>query len=130
MLIGVSYSIDAEQGIAYISGKIDAGKLLKMLAKSQKYAEVCWINSGNHNASNSRIPFHGYNTYYNTGYGKHYHLDGRRENLNHWPHSHYDQPYTSQTIPFYEPSTALYFPQAPPQKEDFNVGDAQWCSIM
>ncbi|KAL5782948.1 hypothetical protein ACOSP7_007977 [Xanthoceras sorbifolium] len=70
----------------------------------------------------------GYNNpYYNTGYGNPY---------NQKPEFHLFAPYYEPsappvaTIPFYEPEPK-YFPQPPPQHEhDFNVGNAQWCSIM
>ncbi|GMY31084.1 heavy metal-associated isoprenylated plant protein 32 [Fagus crenata] len=42
---GVSYTIDGQQGKAYVSGNIDPGVLLKMLAKAVKHAELEWVDS-------------------------------------------------------------------------------------
>ncbi|KAG2678178.1 hypothetical protein I3760_12G131900 [Carya illinoinensis] len=42
---GVSYNIDGQQGLAYVSGSIDPAVLLKMLAKVGKHAELFWVDS-------------------------------------------------------------------------------------
>ncbi|KAJ4851209.1 hypothetical protein Tsubulata_032758 [Turnera subulata] len=47
---GVSYSIDAEAGMAYITGRVDSENLLKKLAKVKKHAELCWVETGNQNS--------------------------------------------------------------------------------
>lgn len=45
--LGVSYEIDAAAGMAYISGKVNAKKLLKRIVKAgKKDAEVCWVRTG------------------------------------------------------------------------------------
>ncbi|KAK3199912.1 hypothetical protein Dsin_023327 [Dipteronia sinensis] len=44
---GASYTINAEEGMAYITGRADPRKLLRML-KSDKYADICWVKTGNH----------------------------------------------------------------------------------
>ncbi|KAK3227902.1 hypothetical protein Dsin_007764 [Dipteronia sinensis] len=138
---GVTYSIDAQQGVAYISGKVDPGKILKMLAKSGKHAELCWIDSGQ---NPNRVPFnngyHGYpnniydngynnspNYYNTTSYGDPYYYN---HNYMMHPELQYTPaPMSRATVPFYEPEPK-YFPQPPPPQDGFNVGDPQWCSIM
>ncbi|KAL5746642.1 hypothetical protein ACOSP7_027788 [Xanthoceras sorbifolium] len=133
---GVTYSIDAQQGIAYISGKVDPGKILKMLAKSGKHAELCWIDSGQ---NPNRVPF-------NNGYGYPNSHDNGYNGLYYGTASYgdpYNQHYLMQpSAPFYEPSAPVvtvpfyepepkYFPQPPPPYEHgFRSGDPQWCSIM
>nr|POE92195.1 hypothetical protein CFP56_53908 [Quercus suber] len=46
-LKGVVYDIDAEDGMAYITGKVDPHKILKKLVKSGKHAQLCWVEIGN-----------------------------------------------------------------------------------
>ncbi|CAB4298153.1 unnamed protein product [Prunus armeniaca] len=43
---GVSYTIDAQAGIAHVSGTIDPDTLMKLLAQSRKHAELLRVNSG------------------------------------------------------------------------------------
>ncbi|KAI9161977.1 hypothetical protein LWI28_022553 [Acer negundo] len=131
---GVSYSIDAQQGIAYISGKVDPGKILTMLAKSGKHAELCWIDSGQ---NPNRVPFsngyghpnvhdnNGYNNpyYTTTGYGYGYGDPYYNHSYMMQPELHTSVPMTTAliheplppgpSVPFYEPEPK-YFPQPPP----------------
>ena len=46
MLSDVSYSIDAQAKLAYVSGKIDKELLLKLLAKAKTHALTHQINYG------------------------------------------------------------------------------------
>ncbi|KAK1575659.1 hypothetical protein Q3G72_007345 [Acer saccharum] len=138
---GVSYSIDAQQGIAYISGKVDPGKILTMLAKSGKHAELCWIDSGQ---NPNRVPFsNGYghhpNVHDNNGYNNPYYATTGYgfgdPYYNHiytmQPELHTSGPMTTsvRSVPFHE-SEPKYFPQPPHPPVDFRSGDPQWCSIM
>ncbi|KAL5853051.1 hypothetical protein ACOSQ3_008169 [Xanthoceras sorbifolium] len=104
--------------------------LIKMLTNidgqnPRIHNEVTFNNGYGYLNSND---INGYNNpYYSTGYGNLY---------NQKPEFHLFAPYYEPsappvaTIPFYEPEPK-YFPQPPPQHEhDFNVGNAQWCSIM
>ncbi|XP_062026305.1 uncharacterized protein LOC133742634 [Rosa rugosa] len=46
-IAGVSYQIDAQAGMAYISGKVNAKKLLERIVKAgEKDAAVCWVRTG------------------------------------------------------------------------------------
>ncbi|KAH0987334.1 hypothetical protein GBA52_014511 [Prunus armeniaca] len=42
---GASYNVDAEGGMAYVSGKVNPRKLIRRLVKAGKEAELCWILS-------------------------------------------------------------------------------------
>nr|POF03223.1 heavy metal-associated isoprenylated plant protein 32 [Quercus suber] len=42
---GVSYTFDVQEGLAYVSGNVDPGMLLTMLAKAGKHTELCWVDS-------------------------------------------------------------------------------------
>ncbi|KDO61548.1 hypothetical protein CISIN_1g038889mg, partial [Citrus sinensis] len=137
---GVTYSIDAQQGIAYISGKVEPGTLLKLLAKAGKHAELCWVDSGNHNAKNPNNIIMN-NEVPSNGYGHGHYNDHHHQGYN-YPYSQYgyyfanDPPqrswhpypqpelYPAAGAPFYEPSPR-YFPQPPAPLQGFNVGDAQ-----
>ncbi|KAK1583204.1 hypothetical protein Q3G72_021805 [Acer saccharum] len=44
---GASYTINAEEGMVYITGRAEPKKLLRKL-KSGKYADICWVKTGNH----------------------------------------------------------------------------------
>lgn len=46
VILGVSYDLDAEEGMICISGKVDPQKILKKIAKYGKHAELCWIRTG------------------------------------------------------------------------------------
>ncbi|KAF7805419.1 heavy metal-associated isoprenylated plant protein 32-like [Senna tora] len=53
---GVSYDLDAEEGMIYISGKVEAQKIVRKIAKYGKHAELCWIRTGDHNIyANSHV---------------------------------------------------------------------------
>ena len=43
--LGVSYTFDVQRGLAYVSGNVDPGMLLTMLAKAGKHTELCWVDS-------------------------------------------------------------------------------------
>ncbi|KAJ1422026.1 putative metal ion-binding protein [Sesbania bispinosa] len=43
---GVSYNLDAEKGMIYISGKVDPHKILGMIAKHGKEVDLCWMKTG------------------------------------------------------------------------------------
>ncbi|KAK4285468.1 hypothetical protein QN277_002162 [Acacia crassicarpa] len=43
---GVSYDLDAEEGMIYISGKVDPQKILREITKHGKHAELCWMKTG------------------------------------------------------------------------------------
>ncbi|XP_054817073.1 heavy metal-associated isoprenylated plant protein 32-like [Prosopis cineraria] len=46
---GVSYDLDAEEGMIYISGKVDPQKILSKITKHGKHAELCWMKTGDQN---------------------------------------------------------------------------------
>ncbi|KAL5548543.1 hypothetical protein UlMin_003774 [Ulmus minor] len=110
----VSYTIDAQAGIAYISGRIDPNDLLNKMAKAGKHAKLVRIDAGYH-LYGARSPLVNGN-----GYGN-------------YPHNSYYElpppPQPSQHIS-YEPS-APYMP--PPQQpgEPVVLYDSDIkCSIM
>ncbi|CAB4277942.1 unnamed protein product [Prunus armeniaca] len=43
---GASYNVDAEGGMAYVSGKVNPRKLIRRLVKAGKEAELCWVRTG------------------------------------------------------------------------------------
>ncbi|KAJ4725211.1 Metal ion binding protein [Melia azedarach] len=43
---GASYTIDVEEGMAYVTGRVNPTKLLRKL-KSGNYANLCWVSAGN-----------------------------------------------------------------------------------
>ncbi|XP_028794048.1 uncharacterized protein LOC114749674 [Neltuma alba] len=53
---GVSYDLDAEEGMIYISGKVDPQKILRKITKHGKHAELCWMKTGDERA---HVPYGG-----------------------------------------------------------------------
>ncbi|GAV64011.1 hypothetical protein CFOL_v3_07529 [Cephalotus follicularis] len=51
---GASYSIDVEEGMAYITGKVNPVSLLKKLQKSNKSADLSWVMTGNNMDGNGK----------------------------------------------------------------------------
>ena len=45
--LDVSYSIDAQQGLAYISGKVEPHNILRMLGKAGKHVRLSHVHYGN-----------------------------------------------------------------------------------
>ncbi|KAJ4830896.1 hypothetical protein Tsubulata_011127 [Turnera subulata] len=45
---GLSFTIDASRGIARVSGQIEPTKLMALLAKAGKHADLLWVDAGNH----------------------------------------------------------------------------------
>ncbi|KAM1026512.1 hypothetical protein ACFX13_040139 [Malus domestica] len=106
---GASYNVDAEAGMAYISGKVDPRKLLRRLVKAGKEAEICWVRTGDQctyydgyggesNIRNGNGYYdHSYNYmdgYYNGHYG---------HSSSYYPHGHYghSSSYYPQPTPYY-----------------------------
>ncbi|XP_021288012.1 heavy metal-associated isoprenylated plant protein 32 [Herrania umbratica] len=104
---GATFSIDAN-GLARVSGNIDPGKTLKLLAKAGKHAQMYWIDSGTNQPAAERRDHH-------------HHFDdpqGRYWQANH----QYYHPY-----PFPPPQ---YLPPPPSMlPEHFYAGESQ-CMIM
>ncbi|KDP43732.1 hypothetical protein JCGZ_22359 [Jatropha curcas] len=136
---GVSFTIDAEMGIARVSGKIDPDKLLVMLAKAGKHTDLLWLDSGNHLTNASSVHRnvvwpHGYNLHGNFGYGYYNnHMScppyGVIDPYMKGPFPpqrslYYDPPHYQ---PYYEPP-APSFPQAPPPVEDPRL--ESFCNMM
>ncbi|XP_040989073.1 heavy metal-associated isoprenylated plant protein 32-like [Juglans microcarpa x Juglans regia] len=71
---GVSYNIDGQQGLAYVSGNIDPAILLKMLAKTGKHAELFWVDSRRQHRNNQNPLVQGdvshYHDYGNRNYAR------------------------------------------------------------
>ncbi|KAF3453359.1 hypothetical protein FNV43_RR03799 [Rhamnella rubrinervis] len=62
---GVSYSIDAVRGIAYVEGEIESAAMLSVVAKAGKHAELCRIDSRHGpSAINHAVHRFNYNNYY------------------------------------------------------------------
>lgn len=107
-LLGASYNVDAEAGMAYISGKVDPRKLLRRLVKAGKEAEICWVRTGDQctyydgyggegNIQNGNGYYdHSYN--YMDGYNGHY-----GQSSSYYPHGHYghSSSYYPQATPYY-----------------------------
>lgn len=117
---GLSYSIDAERGIARVSGKIDPGQLLLMLKKAAKHAKLLWVDSGNHcgyytdnqymNAYGSMEPY--IRDPYQSGY---FHSE------------YYDYPPYDPSYSYFE-QLARHFPQAPPPPQNPRL--ESFCNMM
>ncbi|KAJ6921017.1 heavy metal-associated isoprenylated plant protein 32 [Populus alba x Populus x berolinensis] len=45
---GISYSIDAEQGMALITCRVNLNKLIRKLSRVGKHADICWVETRNH----------------------------------------------------------------------------------
>ncbi|XP_022157631.1 heavy metal-associated isoprenylated plant protein 33-like [Momordica charantia] len=54
---GVSYNIDVEGGMAYVSGRVDPSKLLAIIMDAGKHVELCWVMAGNENNNNLHYNF-------------------------------------------------------------------------
>ncbi|CAK7346051.1 unnamed protein product [Dovyalis caffra] len=93
---GVSYTIDAEEGTALITGRVDPNKLLKKLSKGGKHTDICWIETGNMNMNNA---------------------------YQYYPHGGYLQPgpgYHQGYHPGY--AVTNYYPQRPPPRYGYGYG--------
>ncbi|VVA33024.1 PREDICTED: heavy metal-associated isoprenylated plant [Prunus dulcis] len=105
---GASYNVDAEAGMAYISGKVNPTKLLRRLVQAGKEAEICWVRTGDqcnnydgYGEGNIIVNANGYydhHSYYRAGAVDPY-MDG------------YNGPYGQRSS--YYPY-GHYYPQAPP----------------
>ncbi|KAI9116316.1 hypothetical protein K1719_012483 [Acacia pycnantha] len=54
---GVSYDLDAEEGMIYISGKVDPQKILRKITKHGKHAELRWMKTGQN--ERAHVPYGG-----------------------------------------------------------------------
>lgn len=105
--LGASYNVDAEAGMAYISGKVNPTKLLRRLVQAGKEAEICWVRTGDQctnydgygegNIVNAN-GYYDHHSYYRAGAVDPY-MDG------------YNGPYGQRSS--YYPY-GHYYPQAPP----------------
>ncbi|KAF3453358.1 hypothetical protein FNV43_RR03798 [Rhamnella rubrinervis] len=107
---GATYSIDAEEGMAYVSGKVDPQKLLKRLVKAGKEAELCWVTTGPDQYTNyGNVGYHQHP--YSSGGGSGYYEDPRhapyRDPYYNWDAYNQHAYYNS-----YEPSSFHYNPNA------------------
>ncbi|KAJ7947572.1 putative Metal ion-binding protein [Quillaja saponaria] len=42
---GASYDLDAEQGMMYVTGKVDPRRILRKLGKHGRHARLCWVRT-------------------------------------------------------------------------------------
>ncbi|KAI9186133.1 hypothetical protein LWI28_014075 [Acer negundo] len=87
---GASYTINAEDGMTYITGRADPSKLLRKL-KSSKYADICWVKTGNH-------------TMYGANTGQGIMMEQPPPAPYNW-HNHYPPPpppHRHHTLPYYQ----------------------------
>lgn len=98
--LGATYSIDAEEGMAYVSGIVDPQKLLMRLVSAGKEAELCWVRTGSDHGNNAG--FHQYPSGSTVGY----YQDPRYRDPYFWDASHRHGYYNS----YYEPH--YYYPYA------------------
>ncbi|XP_021823135.1 heavy metal-associated isoprenylated plant protein 32-like [Prunus avium] len=133
---GVSYTIDAQAGIAHVSGTIEPDTLLKLLSKSGKHAELLRIDSGYKHQFYTAKPVanhrngHGYGQGYYNNHDYGYYNPNGTGNSSHiatdpYHHQRYYPNYYEQT------AQPLSFPQPPPRMEihPFYDPDTQ-CTIM
>ncbi|KAJ6305174.1 hypothetical protein OIU78_020671 [Salix suchowensis] len=125
---GVSFTIDASRGRARVSGEVNPNKLLLILAKAGKHAELIWVHHGNiqsstqnysHVYGNTPMGYgEGYGYYNDYPYndpnrGMNYYMDDPRQTYLYSHHQDYYPPQFYPPYSYYEPP-AVYFPQAPP----------------
>ncbi|KAM3729340.1 hypothetical protein ACB098_12G004000 [Castanea mollissima] len=109
---GVVYDIDAEEGMAYITGKADPHKILKKLVKSGKHAQLCWVEIGNqytYSQDGSYLHPRGREPYYEDPYP--YLSSYRRDSY--WDGYNgpgYNSYYPHQPMPHYYPPQVPYNP--------------------
>lgn len=110
--LGVVYDIDAEEGMAYITGKVDPHKILKKLVKSGKHAQLCWVEIGNqytYSQDGSYLHPRGREPYYEDPYP--YLSSYRRDSY--WDGYNgpgYNSYYPHQPMPHYYPPQVPYNP--------------------
>ncbi|EXB67446.1 hypothetical protein L484_009526 [Morus notabilis] len=113
----VSYTIDGQTGIARVSGRIDPHKILKLLEKAGKHAELLKVDSGHHQyGTTAFVDENGY--HYSPGY------------------SHYEPTTPPLPLPpppshhtYYEPG----FQHQPPPMDPYHdphSRDSKQCPIM
>ena len=95
--------------MARVSGNIDPGKTLKLLAKAGKHAQLYWIDSGTNQPSERR--------------DDHHQFDDPRGRY--WQANH--QYYQQQPYPLPPPQ---YLPQPPMPLEHFYASEPAQCMIM
>ncbi|CAK7355594.1 unnamed protein product [Dovyalis caffra] len=138
---GLSFTIDASRGRARVSGTINPKKLLLILAKAGKHAELLWVHH-----ANNHDKVQGYNTYTNTpmvyGNGYEYYYDYPYNNLYGGMNYYMDDPQQAYLYslcqdyypPLYHPpysyyeQPAMYFPQAPPPVRNQRL--QSYCNMM
>ncbi|KAF5727918.1 hypothetical protein HS088_TW21G00058 [Tripterygium wilfordii] len=105
---GVSYTIDVEEGMAYVSGRVNPNTLLKKLAKAGKHADLCWVEAGNQFSHGNTSNYY----YEDNRFSDPYHrVDGHNGRLAGYSYSHqYHQPYGYQQRAVPPPSMATYDP--------------------
>nr|TKS00341.1 hypothetical protein D5086_0000185540 [Populus alba] len=138
---GVSFTIDASRGRARVSGEVNPNKLLLILAKAGKHAELIWVHHGN-SQSNAQSYSHVYGNYIPTGYGggygyyndypyndpyggMNYYMDDPQQT-----YLYYQDYYPPQYYPpyaYHEPP-AMYFPQGPPPVQNQRLQSV--CNMM
>ncbi|XP_015902604.4 uncharacterized protein LOC107435493 [Ziziphus jujuba] len=91
---GATYSIDAEEGIAYVSGKVDPQKLLRRLVNAGKEAELCWVKTGGDQYT----------------YGNGYYEDPRHTSYKGSDPYYWDIAHNQHGNYSYNPSMAHYYP--------------------
>lgn len=141
--IGVSYSIDTQNGNVTVTGTIEPQALLTLLAKSGKHAELVRVDSGvlreqrlkKQQQQNYGQSSYGYiNSYYPQQYG-YYNHSGAGYPYGTTPDYYrtYPQLYPNyyQQQPVRPPAPPLGFPQPPPPMEIHPFYDPETqCTIM
>ncbi|XVF33908.1 hypothetical protein REPUB_Repub18cG0011800 [Reevesia pubescens] len=105
---GATFSIDAN-GLARVSGNIDPGQALKLLAKAGKHAQLYSIDSGTNQTSERRDH-------------QHHFLDVPQARYRQTNHQYYQQPYPL--------SPPQYLPHPPVPPEHFYASEPAQCMIM
>jgi hypothetical protein len=114
-LLGVVYDIDVQEGMAYISGKVDPHKILKKLVKSGKHAKLCWVEIGNqytYYQDDMHPPSRGGRDPYWDDYSRDSYLNSYRSRTPYWDNGY--RPGYNSYYQYQPPMTNNYYqPHAP-----------------
>lgn len=142
LILGISYRIDVQEGVAHVNGRIDPKNLLKKLEKAGRVAELMEVHSSDLAYGHNQTMFdHHYDVHFN-GHPFYDHY-GRSEPSYHYPYNyHTNKSRPSQYEPYYNYRPVQYpyywyeppaqcFPQPPSPVEVHPFYDPHYsCSIM
>nr|XP_023873410.1 uncharacterized protein LOC111986004 [Quercus suber]POE84644.1 heavy metal-associated isoprenylated plant protein 35 [Quercus suber] len=135
---GLSYEIDAKEGVAHVYGKVEPKILLKKIQKAGKKAELVEVHSEDPYANGDTMYGHNYESFNDFPYYNYVRTEPPPYQSHHYPNyqPHYYEPHYYEPMAYYphhrsyEPPAQL-FPQPPsPMKIDPFYDPDYSCSIM